>query len=82
MDCGSEKLVSVSISQYELILWYFTANSFQLSSAIEGDVTDSINNIFLTHSSSLCSHVHMSHRTEARCVIVVLNCVNRVAAVI
>lgn len=54
MDCESEKPASVSISQYQLILWYFTPNSFQLSSAIEGDVTDSINNIFLTLSSPLC----------------------------
>lgn len=50
MDFESEKLVSVSLSQYQLILWYFTANGVQLSSAIEGDVTDGINNIFLTLS--------------------------------
>lgn len=40
--------VKSSLSQYQLILWYFTANGIQLSSAIEGDVTDGINNIFLT----------------------------------
>lgn len=55
IDFGSELLVSVSISQYQLILWYFTANSSQLSGAVEGDVSDGINNIFLTFCSSLCS---------------------------
>lgn len=55
IDFGSKLLVSVSISQYQLILWYFTANSFQLGAAIQGDVADSINNIFLTFFSSFCS---------------------------
>lgn len=74
MDCRSEKLVSLSISQYRLMLWYFTANSFQLGSSVEGDVIDSINNIFLTLSSSLCSNVHLHRYTEACCIIVIFNC--------
>lgn len=45
----------VFISQYLLILWYFTPNSSQLSRAVEGDVTDIINNIFLTFCSPICS---------------------------
>lgn len=44
-------LLNVSVSQYQLILWYFTANSLQLGAAAQGYVADRINNIFLTFSS-------------------------------
>lgn len=44
-------LLSVYVSQYQLILWYFTANSLQLGAAVRGYVADRINNIFLTFSS-------------------------------
>lgn len=49
-----------SMAQLLQILWYFTPSSFQLSNAFQGDVTDSIDIIYVTFCSSFLSLLHLS----------------------